>query len=235
VLRYKPRRVPMAPALVLPFTCVEDLKQLEHQLRELYKVEEHMPCEALLTLPVGELRVHWQNHVETAKQDRTKSKKIVLRMLQMAAAFDHCSKSIKEQKRLRRSAQKVVSRSKRKAASTAFDLWKHNVQSVKQAVRELGQNARFFTAVTVVKFLEGRRNTTLKWRSIRVWQQRALDTKEFQLMCNRMGGLVDARVNKKNLNEWRKVAQSCALMPSTDVQNGCRGGSWRQQWVSGIL
>ena len=40
---------PMAPALVLPFACEEDLKQLEQQLRELYKVEEHMPCEALLT------------------------------------------------------------------------------------------------------------------------------------------------------------------------------------------
>ena len=39
----------MAPALVLPFACEEDLKQLEQQLRELYKVEEHMPCEALLT------------------------------------------------------------------------------------------------------------------------------------------------------------------------------------------
>lgn len=48
-MRYKPLRVPMAPALVLPFTCVEDLKRLEHQLRELYQVEEHMPCEALLT------------------------------------------------------------------------------------------------------------------------------------------------------------------------------------------
>ena len=39
----------MASALVLPFACEEDLKQLEQALRELYKVEEHMPCEALLT------------------------------------------------------------------------------------------------------------------------------------------------------------------------------------------
>ena len=39
----------MAPSLVLPFTCEEHLKQLEQALRELYKVEEHMPCEALLT------------------------------------------------------------------------------------------------------------------------------------------------------------------------------------------
>ena len=171
--------------------------------------------------------MYWQKHVETAKQSRTKSKKIVLRMLHsgIAAAFDRWSKSIKEQKRLRRSAQKVVSRFKNKAATAAFDLWKHNVLSVKQAVRELGQNARFFYAV--VKVLEGRRNTTLKWKSIRVWQQRALDTKEFQLMCDKMGGLVDARVNKKFLNEWRKVARNSVLCLNAIDR--------RSEWMQGRL
>ena len=47
--RYKPRRVPMQNALVLPLKCVEDLKQLEQRLRELYQVEARVQCQALLT------------------------------------------------------------------------------------------------------------------------------------------------------------------------------------------
>ena len=39
----------MANVFVLPLTCVQDVTQLEQQLRELYKVEAHVQCQALLT------------------------------------------------------------------------------------------------------------------------------------------------------------------------------------------
>jgi hypothetical protein len=132
----------------------------------------------------------------------------IFRRLQRSA-FVQWLESIKEHKRLRRSAQRAVSRFKNKAATAAFDLWKRNVQSVKQAVRELGQNAR--SSYAVVKVLEGRRNTTLRWRSIRAWQQRALESKEFQVMCDKMGGVVDARMNKTLFNEWKKIARNSIL------------------------
>jgi hypothetical protein len=139
------------------------------------------------------------------------SHKLMLRIFRrwQRSAIVQWLESIKEQKRLRRSAQRAVSRFKNKAATAAFDLWKRNVQSVKQAVRELGQNAR--SSYAVVKVLEGRRNTMLRWRSIRAWQQRALDSKEFHLMCNKMGGVVDARMNKTLFNEWKKIARNSIL------------------------
>jgi len=153
----------------------------------------------------------WHKHVKSEKEKRTKSKRIILQMMQSGSifAFDNWRKHAKDQHRSRTVGQRAIWKLKNKAIVLVFNMWKSNIQSTKQMSRELGQNARFFYAA--VSILQGRRNSMFRWRSIRAWQQRAFETKEFEAMCDKMGGLVDSRMYRRLLSGWQKTARSFAL------------------------
>ena len=87
-----------------------------------------------------------------------------------------------------------------------FGLWKSNAAAVRQFSRESGQTARVFSGT--VKLLDHCRGSILRWKSIRAWQQRAFESKEVMMMCDKMGGVVDARMSGQTFAEWKKTVRN---------------------------
>lgn len=126
---------------------------------------------------------------------------------------------------MRSTARRVISHLTNKNVVAKFEFWKSNVASIRHMSKEMGQTARMFYAA--VKLLEGRRDSMLRWRSIRAWQQRALESTEIEVMCDKLGGFVDARANSKVFGEWRKTVRSLHLCRNA-VE---RRNAWEQPYL----